>query len=201
MATRKIQTSPDIYQLKVTLLGTKPPIWRRLLVAADLTLAQLHDVLQIAMGWQNGHMHQFRLGQRYFGRPFPEERLMGMTPTENERTVRLSAVLGRVGAKMIYEYDLGDSWEHGIVLEKQLPADIHATYPMCIDGQLACPPEDCGGIPGYYNLLDALADRRHPEHEELSEWIGGSFDPEAFSIDKVNRLLSPARRRSKTSAR
>lgn len=201
MVTKKVATARGIYQLKVTLLGAKPPIWRRLLVPADLTLAQLHDVLQIAMGWQNGHMHQFRMGRRYFGRPFPDEKLMGMTPTENERTVLLSAVLGRASAKMIYEYDLGDSWEHGIVLEKLLPIDPNAPYPMCIDGRLACPPEDCGGIPGYYNLLEALADRSHPEHEELSEWIGGHFDPEAFSIDKVNRLLSPPHRHSKTSAR
>ena len=119
---------------------------------------------------------------------------MGMTPTENERMVRLSAVLGRVGAKMIYEYDLGDSWEHAIVLEKQLPADSNATYPMCIDGRLACPPEDCGGVWGFYEMLEALADPRHPRHEEFRDWIG-EFDPQAFSIERVNRLLKPARRR------
>lgn len=201
MATKRLDTAQEIYQPKVTLLGTNPPIWRRLLVPAGLTLAQLHEVLQIAMGWQNGHMHQFRLGQRYFVRPFPEERLMGMTPTENERTTRLSAMLGKVGARMIYEYDLGDSWEHGIVLEKQLPGDPNATYPRCIDGQFACPPEDCGGIPGYYNLLDALADPSHPEHKDLRDWIGGNFDPLTFSADKVNRRLSPMHRRRKTSAR
>ena len=108
----------DIYQIKVTLLGTKPPIWRRVLVPADLTLAQLHDLLQIAMGWQNGHMHEFRIGQRYFGKPDPEYRSMGMDSVENERTVRLPDVLRKTGPKLIYTYDLGDSWEHAIVLEK-----------------------------------------------------------------------------------
>jgi Plasmid pRiA4b ORF-3-like protein len=201
MATKRIDAAQDIYQIKVTLLGTKPPIWRRLLVPASLTLRQLHDVLQIAMGWQNCHMHEFRVGRRYFGKPSPEEGLMGVTPTEDERKVCLPAVLGKVGAKMIYTYDMGDSWEHSIVLEKQLPIDPSVKYPACLDGQLACPPEDCGGIPGYYNLLEALADPRHPEHEELSEWIGGHFDPQAFSIDEANRLLSPSRRRSKTSTR
>ena len=197
MATKKIASSQDIYQIKVTLLGTKPPIWRRLLVPSSLTLAQLHDVLQTSMGWQNGHMHEFRMGRRYFGRPFPDEKLMGLPPTENERTTHLSDVLRTVKDRLTYTYDLGDSWEHDIVVEKQLPADSHATYSICVDGRLACPPEDCGGIPGYYNLLDALADTHHPEHEELSEWIGGHFNPEEFSVEEVNRLLSPPRGRRK----
>jgi hypothetical protein len=197
---RKTESASDIYQIKVTLLGTKPPIWRRLLVPASLTLAKLHDVLQTAMGWHDCHMHEFRVGQRRFGRPFPDERLMGMTPTESEGTVRLSAVLGRAGAKMIYTYDFGDSWEHSIVLEKRLPADPNSTYPACTDGKLACPPEDCGGVWGFYELQEALADPRHPRHEEFVDWIG-AFDPQAFSLDKVNRLLSPAPRRGKTRVR
>ncbi len=200
MATKRIDATEDIYQVKVTLLGTRPPIWRRLLVPADLTLAQLHDLLQIAMGWEDGHMHEFRVGQRRFGRPFPDERLMGMTPTESEGSVRLSAALGRTGAKMIYTYDFGDSWEHSIVLEKRLPADPNTTYPVCTDGQLACPPEDCGGVWGFYELQEALADPRHPRHEEFVDWIG-AFDSLAFSLDKVNRLLSPTPRRTKPLVR
>jgi hypothetical protein len=129
MGTKNSGVLPEIYQLKVTLLGTSPPIWRRLLVPADLTLAQLHDVLQAAMGWQECHMHEFSAGGRYFGRPNPEDRFMGVPPIENERTVRLSRVLGRVGAKAVYTYDLGDSWEHSIVLEKRLCADPSTTYP------------------------------------------------------------------------
>ena len=123
MLTKKSVVPPEVFQLKVTVLGTMPPIWRRLLVPAGLTLAQLHDVLQAAMGWQDCHMHEFSAGHRHFGKPNPEDRLMGMPPVENERTVRLSGVLGRVSAKAIYTYDMGDSWEHGVVLEKRLSAD------------------------------------------------------------------------------
>jgi hypothetical protein len=198
MAAKNIETTQDIYQLKVTLLGTNPPIWRRLLVPADMTLARLHNVLQTAMGWDDGHMHEFRAGQRRFVRPEPATPFMSGPQVESERTVRLSAVLQRVGAKMIYTYDLGDSWEHSILLEKRLSPEPHSTYPICTEGQLACPPEDCGGIPGYYDLIDALADSSHPRHEELCDWIG-EFNPEAFSIDKVNRLLSPARRRKNSA--
>ena len=211
MATKKIASSQDgvpsdrssslgwkdIYQIKVTLLGTKPPIWRRLLVPSSLTLAQLHDAVQTAMGWQGGHMHEFRAGQRYFGKPDPEYRSMGMDPVENERAVRLSEVLRKTGPKLIYTYDLGDSWEHAIVLEKQLPVDPIASYPVCTDGKLACPPDDCGCIPGFYNLVEAFADPDHEQHKELKDWLGHDFDPMAFSIDSVNQMLLPARRRGK----
>jgi hypothetical protein len=196
MPSKKSAILAEIYQLKITLLGTKPPIWRRLFVHANLTLAQLHDVLQVAMGWQECHMHEFSAGGRLFGRPDPEDRLMGMPPVENERRVRLSSVLGRIGAKLIYTYDFGDSWEHSIVLEKCLPAAPGIAYPICTEGRLACPPEDCGGIGGFYDLLDALRDPAHKQHEELQEWVGGDYDPEAFSIETVNRLfrrLLPAR--------
>jgi hypothetical protein len=196
MPAKKSEVPPEIYQIKVTLLGTSPPIWRRLLVPADVTLAQLHDVLQTAMGWDDGHMHEFSIGQRRIGRHNPEDRLMGMPPVENERTVRLSGILGRVGSKAIYTYDFGDSWEHSIVLEKRLPVEQNIPYPVCTDGQLACPPEDCGGIPGFYDLVEALNDPNHERHEEMLDWIG-DFDPQAFSVDKVNRVLTPARRRGK----
>ena len=180
----------EIYQLKVTLLGTNPPIWRRLLVPADLTLAQFHDVMQIAMGWQECHMHEFSAGGRLFGRPDPEDRFMGMPPVEDERRVRLGTLLRNIRAKFLYTYDFGDSWEHSIVLEKRLPAAPTIPYPMCMDGQLACPPEDCGGIGGFYDLLDALRDPNHEQHQELQDWVDGDYDPEAFSIEAVNRILT-----------
>ena len=115
---------------------------------------------------------------------------MGMPPVENERRVRLSSVLRRMGAKLIYTYDFGDSWEHSIVLEKRLPAAPPIAYPMCMAGQLACPPEDCGGIGGFYDLLDALRDPTHEQHEELQDWVSGDYDPEAFSTEAVNRVLT-----------
>ena len=194
MATKTISGEQEIYQIKVTLLWTKLPIWRRLLVPSSLTLAQLHDVLQTAMGWEDCHMHEFTAGKRRFGGPELSEGFMGDPEVESERATRLSAVLARVGAKMIYTYDFGDGWEHSIVLEKRLPPEQDAVYPICLDGQRACPPDDCGGIPGFYHLLEILANPKHKEHNGMLEWVGGAFDPEAFSVDKINKSLSPKRR-------
>lgn len=196
MATKRINPVQDIYGIKVTLLGTRPPIWRRLLVPGSMTLAKLHDVLQTAMGWHDCHMHEFRAGERRFGRPDPEDISLGMR-VENERTVKLSSVLRRPGAKMAYTYDFGDNWEHAVVLEKLMPLLPDMIDPICIDGNLACPPDDCGGIPGFYELLEALADPNHEQHQEMRDWVG-DFDPRAFSVDEVNRKLTPRRRRSTT---
>jgi hypothetical protein len=117
-------------------------------------------------------MHEFRASQRRFARPEPTDPVVRMPGVESEVTVTISAVLRKTGARMNYTYDFGDSWEHLIVLEKQLAVDPHTKYPLCTDGKLACPPEDCGGIHGYYALLNARADPRHPRHQELGEWIG-----------------------------
>jgi hypothetical protein len=199
MATKKMPAPLEIYQIKVTLLGTDPPVWRRLLVPAHLTLAQLHDVLQAAMGWEDDHLHEFRIGQGRFGTPDPDDLFMGAPEVSNERTVPLSSVLGRIGAKAVYTYDFGDDWEHSIVLEKRLPADPNLTYPLCTDGQRACPPEDCGGIYGYYDLVEAIGDPNHDRHEEMLDWVGDDYDPEAFSLDDVNRALSSFQRRGKAA--
>ena len=195
MPTRKIETPQEIYQLKVTLLDTSPPIWRRLLVPADMTLEQLHKVLQLAMGWEDCHLHDFRIGSSRFGKPDPTDRLTGLSAIGNERTTRLFNVLGKVGAKAVYTYDFGDGWQHGIAIEKVLMPEPGLAYPVCTGGKRNGPPEDCGGIPGYYDLLEALSDPRHKRHEELGEWIGNDFDPEAFSVDDVNRRLAPLQRR------
>jgi len=198
MATKRSNAAQDVYQIKVTLLGTKPPIWRRLVVPASITLAKLHDVLQTAMGWHDCHMHQFCAGDRLIGKPDPEDFAMGMPQVENERTIKLNRVLRNAGAKMIYTYDFGDNWEHAVVLEKRLPLLLDMSDPICIDGKLACPPDDCGGIPGFYNLLDALADPNHEQHEEMRNWIGDEFDPQDFSVDTVNQKLAPRPRAAKS---
>jgi len=150
--------------------------------------------LQVAMGWDDSHLHDFRIGQRRFGKPDPSDRLMGPPTIGNERTVRLFTVLGKVGAKAVYTYDFGDSWEHAILVEKVLPPEPGVAYPICIGGKLQGPPEDCGGIPGYYNLLEAIRDPAHQEHEERLDWVGGEFNPDTFSAEDVNRRLSPIQR-------
>ena len=202
MATKKISLPQDIYQIKVTLRDTRPPIWRRLLVPAGLTLDALHDVLQLAMGWDDSHLHEFRIGQKRFGKSDPNDRRMGLDPIGNERTTHLYVVLRKVGTKATYTYDFGDSWEHAIVVEKVLPPEAGVAYPVCVAGKLQGPPEDCGGVPGYYNLLEALRDPDHEEHENQLDWVGGEFNPEAFSVDEVNQRLAPLQRWwAKTSKR
>jgi hypothetical protein len=167
-----------IYQLKITLKYIRPPIWRRVEVPDDVTLDELHLILQAAMGWTNSHLHQFRVGKIYYGEPSIDE--FSDLNLKDESKARLNKVLSRPKQKMIYEYDFGDGWEHEILLEKILPRDSTAKYPRCLGGARACPPEDCGGTGGYVNFLEAISDPDHEEHDEYLDWIGGEFDPEKF---------------------
>jgi len=142
--------------------------------------------LQLAMGWDDSHLHEFRIGSKRFGKSDPNDRQMGLDPIGNERTTHLYMVLGKVGAKALYTYDFGDSWEHAMVVEKVLPPEPGGGYPICMAGKLQGPPEDSGGVAGYYNLLKALRDVDHPKQEEMLDWLGGEFNPDAFSVDEVN---------------
>ena len=136
--------------------------------------------------WEDCHLHQFYIDKQRFGVPDPNERFLGGSLTLNEKNTRLANLLNTVGAKATYIYDLGDSWEHTLSVEKILPDELDVPYPLCIEGKLAAPPEDCGGIPGFYHMLEALADPNHEDHENMRDWID-SFDPEAFSIDAVQK--------------
>lgn len=184
-------TEAPIYQIKVTLNGSKPPIWRRILVPGDVTLAQLHRILQVVMGWYDCHLHQFIVGQVYYGVPDPD--YDGFLEMRDESRVTLSQIAPREKLRFRYEYDFGDSWEHLLVVEKIRPPAPDQRYPVCLAGQRACPPEDVGGIWGYYEFLAALQDPQHPEHDSYREWIGGEFDPEAFDLDAVNAALGALR--------
>ena len=179
-------TKTQIYQIKVTLKGSKPPIWRRLLVSSAMSLAELHYVLQTAMGWEGGHLHQFFAHDQYFGVPEPE---FDMDVLDESRYT-LEQMLPQEKASMIYEYDFGDGWEHKIVAEKILPPDPKIALPTCVKGKRACPPEDVGGVWGYADFLEAIKDPKHPEHEDFLEWIGDDFDPEYFDVDEVNEVLA-----------
>jgi hypothetical protein len=167
----------SVYHLKVTLLDTKPPIWRRVLVDGRSTLDQLHEVIQAAFGWWNYHLHEFEVGCTRYGIPDPDEDWG--EPPRDERRTRLDAIAGE-GATLRYTYDFGDGWEHRVVVEKVLAMTAGTTVPACIGGRRACPPEDCGGTWGYRELLEILADPAHPEHDERREWLGREFDPESF---------------------
>ena len=177
----------QIYQIKVTLTDLQPPIWRRIQVRGDTTLARLHRILQAVMGWTDMHLHQFVIREKYYG--VPDEDEGGFSKTRDERKYKLSELVAGAGAPFTYTYDFGDNWEHILELEKTFPPDKTIRYPVCVAGAHAGPPEDVGGIPGYENFREAIGDPQHPDHKELSEWIGGSFDPEAFDLDEVNQLL------------
>lgn len=179
----------QVYQLKITLKDSHPPIWRRFQVRSDVTLARLHRIVQEVMGWLDGHLHQFIVGRIYYGVPSSED----ISEVKDERKVRLDQVLSRPGRRMIYEYDFGDGWEHAIVLEKILQPEAGVRYPACIAGARACPPEDVGGTGGYAYFLEAIGNPNHQEHDEYLEWIGGEFDPEAFDLDGINESLKHVR--------
>lgn len=169
-ATTGALATGTVYQLKVTLHDTKPPVWRRILVDGASTLAQLHEAIQAAFGWWNHHLHEFEVEGVEYGVPDPKW---------DDRSVRLDSVAA-AGSGLEYRYDFGDGWRHKIVVEEVQPADAETTVPDCVDGRPACPPEDCGGTWGYRELLEILADPRHAEHTERRDWIGRPFDPEAF---------------------
>jgi hypothetical protein len=175
-----------LYQLKITLKWSRPAIWRRLVVRGDLRLDRLHDVIQIAMGWTDSHLHQFVLGRTFYGEPDPGG--FG-TETLNEKRYTVADLAPAAKSKFIYEYDFGDNWQHEVKVEKILPPDADYKRPLCLAGENASPPEDCGGIGGYYNLLEALAEPKHPEHEDLKDWIGGDWDAARFDLDEVNAAL------------
>lgn len=177
------------FRLRIDLLDSDPPIWRRLTVPADITLDRLHHVLQAAMGWTNSHLHRFE-GGTSDGETERYAVALGFMPDEDpdERGVPLARLLSEPGDSMLYEYDFGDSWEHLVTLES-VEADGGI---VCLDGAGACPPEDSGGIWNYNEMRPAYTDPSHPEHAELTEWLGGPFDPDRFDADEATRRLRRA---------
>jgi len=185
MAAKAKAVSDRVYQLKITLRGSKPPIWRRVIVPATFHLYKLHQVIQAAMGWDDSHLHQFIIEGEYYSIPSPDD----WEPVIDERRYALSRIAPYEMMKFVYEYDFGDSWEHIVLVEKILPAEAGRQYPICIKGKRACPPEDVGGVWGYENFLEALGDPDHEEHESYLEWIDGEFDAEAFNLEAINIAL------------
>jgi hypothetical protein len=178
-------------QLKIELEGISPAIWRRLEVPGDANLGWLHAAIQVAMGWTNSHLHQFIAGDRIFSDPlFEMNEFEGDPPVSDEHKTLLIDISPHTRSVFMYQYDFGDSWEHVVQVEaiydRQPPEGKVA---KCLDGARACPPEDCGGIPGYADVLEIIRDPKHDEYESTLEWLGGGFDPEAFSADKVNKYL------------
>ena len=176
--------SLSVYTLKITLEGSNPLIWRRIQVRGNTKLDALHLILQSAMGWGDKHSHEFTIGSKKYANP---EHELEKTLDEAEHT--LSNLVKAEGQSFKYIYDFGDDWLHEITVEKIETKDMKLPYPVCLEGECACPPEDIGGIPGYEERLLALRDPNHPEHQEMADWFEPSFDPAAFDIEAVNKDL------------
>ena len=174
--------------LKISLSGISPPIWRRIIVTDDIFLEDLHLMRQAAMGWLNYHLHEFEINGTRFAPPDPEDDSFGYESVDST-SKRLRDVFLLDGTKFHYTYDFGDNWEHIITVEKIEPARPDIEYPICIKGKRNAPPEDCGGTPGYYNLLEILADPLNQEYSEMKDWVGEDYDPEFFSVEDCNKQI------------
>ncbi len=179
-----------ILQFKVELLGISPPIWRRIEVPATYMFWDLHVALQDAMGWWDSHLHVFRLSDPDSGETEPigipdDWAVVGDPAILPGWEISVMEYLFEPGDKCLYEYDFGDGWEHELVLEDVLPRTKGEKYPKCVSGERACPPEDCGGIMGYEELLRIIGDPSDAEFDEMMVWLGGKYDPDSFDPGTV----------------
>jgi hypothetical protein len=174
-----------VLQLHIELNDVEPTVWRRVLVPGDSLLSEVAETLLVAMGWQNSHLHQIEVGDSLYGMQADDD---SDEEEIDEATVTAIDVL-RGQRSFTLVYDLGDNWEHRVTVEEITWTDPLMYCAVCLGGEQACPPEDSGGPGGYRRFLDALADPGHPEHRQYSDWIGGAFDPAAFSVAGANALL------------
>ncbi len=179
-----------IFQIKITLLGTKPPVWRRIQIR-DCTVAKLHDYIQAAMGWEDEHLHQFKFQDQYIGDP----QIVGDTLDDSSfldsAQIRLSQIASFDAKKtrLVYEYDFGDSWMHEILFECLLEPEPGREYPFCLEGARACPPEDIGGVWGYADFVEAITNKNHRRHGDYLERVDEDFDPEAFDPAEATKAM------------
>jgi hypothetical protein len=180
-----------IVQLRIKLEYAEPEVWRRILVPATITFRSLHTTLNAVMGWYDSHLHLFNIADEYIGdKEFDDE-----DAWLSERKMRLIDFLGMVET-FRYEYDFGDGWIHEVEIEDIIKADPNEKYPLCIDGKNACPPEDCGGPPGFETFKKIMANTRHREHKSMREWLGHPWVPDRFILDLANRSI-PRRKQIK----
>ncbi|WP_244239377.1 plasmid pRiA4b ORF-3 family protein [Corallococcus carmarthensis] len=194
MTTRKkTAVKPSIHVLHVELMEIAPAIWRELHVRSDTPLSKVHAILQAAFGWTNSHMHVFEdISRQQYGhlaKGDAEDFSLGGSPLLDESKYTVADIGPRARSVFGYIYDFGDDWVHRVRVKKVQPPESRKRYPSCAAGARAAPPDDCGGTPGYEDLLEALQDPEHEEHEELLEWVGGSFDPEAFDLKATDKAV------------
>jgi hypothetical protein len=177
-----------LYEVRVQLRDIKPPVWRLLRVRPQTRLPRFHKILQTAMGWTNSHLHLFEID----GKPYGEGDFEWDFDVRDYTGVKLEDVFTGGRKAFLYEYDMGDSWRHDITLLGTVAGEQGEKI-ACTGGARACPPEDCGGVGGYYHLLEALTDPEHEDHDMLLEWVGGRYDPEAFDVKAFDRTLKRLR--------
>jgi hypothetical protein len=182
----------QVYQIKVELLETDPPVWRRFLVPSNVTLHRLHLILQDVMGWTNSHLYRFTFGAKEYAIPDPDDDFNELH-FKDSRRAKLGRLVTGKGTAFLYQYDFGDGWNHMIVVEDIREYDLQEHFPKCIGGERACPPEDCGGSHGYMRLLGIISNPDHEEYREMMRWLGRRFVPSSFRLDTVNRRLRSMR--------
>jgi hypothetical protein len=181
----------DFFQINISLNYSNPTIWRQIHLHKSHTFFELHHIIQITMGWHNYHMYEFNVEGYRIGAIYEDEKVDGFDNNNllDSATTKLCDVVSSVGDVIKYEYDFGDSWEHTIVVEAFLIASSERAYPMCIAGEMACPPEDSGGIYGHYSNLEILKDKKHPHYKQTKIWMPRGYNPDKFNIDKINKKL------------
>jgi hypothetical protein len=180
--------SATIYTLHIRLEHIEPLIWRRVIVPGQISLYKLHQFLQVIMGWENYHLHMFYIGEKQYGEPDPD---YDDIVIKRDKHALFYAVAPVEGMHLRYEYDFGDGWSHDITVEKIEHLDqVDYVVPRCLEGARAAPVEDCGGVWGYTELVEALRDPAHPEHERLRTWAGPHYDPQLFSVQQANSALA-----------
>lgn len=186
----------EIIQLRVSLLQSKPLIWRQIHVSKETTFFELHHIIQIVLGWKNCHLFEFGLEGYRIGEIYDDGKIedLGTNELIDSRTIALKDLITQKGETFKYLYDFGDNWEHLIEVEDFIEKDISLKYPICIDGQMNCPPDDSGGLRNYYASLEILKDKKHPEYKENTVWFGRTYDPEKFDKEKANRQLRKLRK-------
>jgi hypothetical protein len=195
-------SSESIIRLRISLNDTDPAIWRLVEVPTEMTLKDLHVVIQAAMGWDNAHLYEFQVGRDRIAGPGMSDSGFGGARPLGADQVRLADLAGRGVKRFVYIYDMGDNWEHEIEIERSLPAEAATAYPRLVDAAGRCPPEDVGGVPGFYAFLEAIGDPNHPEHNDLRDWYGDTFDPNDVGVDRIRKQLGRiAARRSRAAAR
>jgi hypothetical protein len=182
-----------VHQLKITLHESKPPIWRRIQISSSDTLDTLHYSIQASMGWSNSHLHEFETEMGRYSKPSFELDDYG-DDVGDEARVLIKSALPREGSRCGYVYDFGDDWQHLVEVEKILAVEEGVNYPRCIKAVRACPPDDVGGVWGFQEFCEIMANPKHKEHKSMKEWYGGPFDPVAVDLDTINERLDAVRK-------